>query len=264
MKPACVFNSQETIVCQPSHNGHTLPSIYFLSPLRKDSQRMTRRLLAVAVAVVLSTASAGAETGPMQLQPMRKIAPVKPAAEPSMTPEEVINKANDYFNAAGTMEADFTQIGGDGRRTDGKLYVERPGRMRFTYAPPATLEVIADGTSVAVIDRKLHTQDLYFIAQTPLKFLLKDHIDLAQEAKIDDVTSDSKGASIVIEDHQTFGGTSKIRLTFSIEPFALRQWTITDPQGYETMVSLNDMDLASKPDPALFRISSERLLNSRN
>ena len=225
---------------------------------------MTCRLPAAALAVVLSTAAAYAETSPMQLQPMHKSAPAKPVAEPAMTPEDVINKANDYFNSAGTMEADFTQIGGDGRRTDGKLYVERPGRMRFTYAPPATLEVIADGTSVAVIDRKLHTQDLYFIAQTPLKFLLKDHIDLAQDAKIIDATSDNKSASVVIEDHQTFGGTSRIRLTFSIEPFALRQWTVTDPQGYETMVSLNDMDLASKPDPALFRISSERMLNSRN
>ena len=136
--------------------------------------------------------------------------------------------------------------------------------MRFTYDPPAALDVIADGTSVAVIDRKLHTQDLYFIAQTPLKFLLKDHIDLAQDSHIVDVTSDRTDASILIEDQQTFGGTSRIRLTFSIEPFALRQWTITDPQGYETMVSLADLDLASKPDPALFRISSERMLNSRN
>jgi outer membrane lipoprotein-sorting protein len=185
-------------------------------------------------------------------------------SQPTLAPEDVIGKANDYFNSAGTMVADFTQIGGDGRRTDGKLYVDRPGKMRFAYAPPATLEVIADGTSVAVIDRKLHTQDLYFIGQTPLKFLLKDHIDLAQDSKIVDVTSDPKDASIVIEDKQTFGGMSKIRLTFDLEPFALRQWTITDPQGYETMVSLTDMDLASKPDPALFKISSERMLNSRN
>ncbi|MCW6507253.1 LolA family protein [Lichenifustis flavocetrariae] len=227
---------------------------------------MTTRLLAAVLAFAVIPLAASAETGPLQLQPARKAASTKtaPVTAPSLSPEDVITKADEYFNTAGTMQADFTQIGGDGRRTDGKLYVDRPGKMRFTYAPPATLEVIADGTSVAVIDRKLHTQDLYFIAQTPLKFLLKDHIDLAQDAQIIDVTSDAKDASILIEDHQTFGGTSRIRLTFSIEPFALRQWTITDPQGYETMVSLNDMDLASKPDPALFRISSERMLNSRN
>jgi outer membrane lipoprotein-sorting protein len=224
---------------------------------------MLLRLLAACVSVSLCAGMARAETGPMQLHPVKNavLSKAKPA-EPAMTPEEVIAKANDYFNSAGTMVADFVQIGGDGRRTDGKLYVDRPGRMRFTYAPPATLDVIADGSSVAVIDRKLHTQDLYFIAQTPLKFLLKDHIDLAQDATITDVTSDRNSASIEVEDHQTFGGTSKIRLTFSTEPFALRQWTITDPQGYETMVSLNDLDLASKPDPDLFKISTERMLDT--
>ena len=226
---------------------------------------MTCRLLVASVVLALGTLAASAETGPLQLQPVRKGTAAKPqAAQPIIPPEDVIAKANEYFNSAGTMVADFVQIGGDGRRTDGKLYVDRPGRMRFAYAPPATLEVIADGTSVAVIDRKLHTQDLYFIGQTPLKFLLKDHIDLAQDATVVDVTSDRKDASVVIEDHQTFGGTSRIRLTFGIEPFALRQWTITDPQGYETIVSLNDLDLASKPDPALFKISTERMLNSRN
>jgi outer membrane lipoprotein-sorting protein len=223
---------------------------------------MFNRLLAATLAVSLCALSARAESGPLQLQPVKRTAPSK--AAPALSNEEVVAKANDYFNSAGTMVADFTQIGGDGRRTDGKLYVDRPGKMRFAYAPPATLEIIADGTSVAVIDRKLHTQDLYFIGQTPLKFLLKDHIDLANDTTIRDVTSTPTEATIDIEDSQTFGGTSKVRLTFDTEPFALRQWTVTDPQGYETVVSLNDLDLASKPDPALFRINTERMLNSRN
>ena len=221
---------------------------------------MSSRLLAACLVLPLCTGAALAENGPMQLQQIKTAVTGK--AKPTLSSDEIVARANDYFNSAGTMVADFVQIGGDGRRTDGKLYVDRPGKMRFAYAPPATLEVIADGSSVAVIDRKLHTQDLYFIAQTPLKFLLKDHIDLAQDATITDVTSDRDSASVVVEDRQTFGGTSKIRLTFSTDPFALRQWTITDPQGYETVVSLRDLDLASKPDPALFRISTERMLDT--
>ncbi|MDP9096393.1 MAG: outer membrane lipoprotein carrier protein LolA, partial [Pseudomonadota bacterium] len=116
-------------------------------------------------------------------------------------PQVVLAKANSYFNDAATMIADFVQIGGDGRRSDGKLFLERPGHMRFAYAPPATLDIVADGTSVAVIDRKLHTQDLYFIGQTPLKFLLSDNIDLARDTKLLDITGDTEGgASIDIED----------------------------------------------------------------
>ncbi|WP_245504160.1 LolA family protein [Lichenihabitans psoromatis] len=207
-----------------------------------------------------------AESGPLQLQPSKKAqsntAPARQAS--TLTPAEVVAKANDYLNGAQTMVTDFVQIGADGRRTDGKLYVAKPGHMRFAYAPPATLEIVADGTSVAVIDRKLHTQDLYFISQTPLKFLLNDHIDLAQDTKILDVTSDATGASVVVEDRATFGGTSQIRLSFDRDPFRLKQWTVTDPQGYETVVSLSDVDLATRPDPATFRISTERMLNSKN
>ena len=222
---------------------------------------MILRTLALSIVIPLCLAAARAETAPLELQSVKSVVT---KSAPALSSDEIVAKANEYFNSAGTMVADFVQIGGDGRRTDGKLYVDRPGKMRFAYAPPATLEVIADGTSVAVIDRKLHTQDLYFIGQTPLKFLLKDHIDLTQDSTVTDVTSDRKDASILLEDKSTFGGTSKIRLTFNIEPFGLRQWTITDPQGYETVVSLNDLDLASKPDPALFKISTERMLNSRN
>ena len=225
---------------------------------------MISRLLAATLALSLPSVAARAESGPLQLQALKRTAPVKSSAASNLSSEEIIAKANDYFNTAGTMVADFVQIGGDGRRTDGKLYVDRPGKMRFAYAPPATLEIIADGTSVAVIDRKLHTQDLYFIGQTPLKFLLKDHIDLASDSTIVDVTSTKKDASVEIEDKQTFGGTSRVKLTFDLEPFSLRQWTVTDPQGFETVVSLNDLDLASKPDPDLFKISTERMLNSRN
>ena len=54
-----------------------------------------------------------------------------------------IQMADDYFNAARVMTADFVQIGADGRRSEGKLYVLKPGRLRFEYAMPATMEVIA-------------------------------------------------------------------------------------------------------------------------
>ena len=235
-------------------------------PPEESCARMSIRLAPamIAFSLVATVAPLHAETGPLQLLPAKKTTaqPRKPDNDLSAT--DVIAKADQYFANTQTMVTDFTQIGADGRRTDGKLFVSKPGRMLFTYAPPATLEIVADGTSVAIIDRKLHTQDLYFISQTPLKFLLNDHVDLAHDTKILDATSDASSASLVVEDHATFGGTSQIRLTFARDPFALKQWTVIDPQGYETVVSLSDIDLATKPDPALFKINQERVLNQRN
>ena len=184
-------------------------------------------------------------------------APAKPFVP--IDPATALQKANAYFSSATTMIGDFVQIGGDGKRTEGKLYVQRPGKLRFEYAAPATLEIVADGLSVAVHDRKTATKDVYFISQTPLKFLLKDQLDLARDTKIVDVTSEPTAVTITIEDSSTFGGTSRVKLVFDPAKFTLKQWQVTDPQGYETLVSLFNVDLTQKPDPALFQLTRDRL-----
>lgn len=214
--------------------------------------------ISLAPSVVFAQTGAGKSeskpAAPLQLQ-------AKATAPEPVSPAVAIEKANAYLNSATSFVADFVQIGADGRRSEGKLYVQRPGRLRFEYAQPATMEIIADGTSVAIRDRKLATQDLYFISQTPLKFLLKERIDLRRDVKILGVKEDRNGVVVSIKDSATFGGTSLINLVFDPKTFALKQWQVTDPQGYETLVSLFNVDRSQVPDPSLFRINQERFLN---
>jgi outer membrane lipoprotein-sorting protein len=191
-------------------------------------------------------------------------APAAPSPFVPIEPQAAIQKANAYFNSASSMTGEFVQISPDGTRSEGKIYVQRPGKLRFEYNPPATLEVVADGLSVAVHDRKTATKDVYFISQTPLKFLLKEQIDLSRDVKIIEVKSAPDSVSILVEDKATFGGTSQIRLIFDPSTFALKQWQVTDPQGYETLVSLFNIDLSKKPDPRLFQLTEERISNTNN
>lgn len=194
--------------------------------------------------------------GPSPSSAAATIAP-PPAPEPEkpLTRAEALKRANAFFNASPVMTADFVQIGGDGKRSEGKLHVQRAGRVRFEYAQPATMEVVADGAQVAVRDRKLNTQDLYFITQTPLKFLMKDKIDLEKDVIVEDVKIDDSGVTIAIEDKATFGGTSHVRLIFDPKTFKLKQWEVKDPQGYETLISIFNIDQAKVPDPTLFKIN---------
>ncbi|MDB5543487.1 MAG: outer rane lipoprotein carrier protein LolA [Hyphomicrobiales bacterium] len=227
---------------------------------------LSARLVRLTFIALWVAAPAFAQSGaPMNLAPpsapaSKAISKQAPGQAPKTTIDaaSAVTKANAFFNANLTMVADFVQLSADGRRTGGTLYVQRPGKLRFEYARPATLEIIADGTSVAIRDRKLATQDVYFIGQTPLKFLLKERIDIARDTKVLDVRSDEKSVAILVEDKATFGGTSRIRLVFDTATFNLKQWTVTDPQGYETLVSLSNVDLGQKPDQALFRINYEK------
>jgi len=180
----------------------------------------------------------------------------EPAPPAKIDRAEAIKRANAFFNASPVLNADFVQIGSDGKRSEGKLYSQRAGRVRFEYAQPATLELVADGARVMVRDLKLNTRDIYAIDQTPLKFLLKEKIDFEHDVKVLDVTTDDNGVVISLEDKATFGGTSHLKLIFDPKTFKLRQWQITDPQGYETLLSLFNIDQKRTPDPALFKIDA--------
>ncbi|WP_243375678.1 outer-membrane lipoprotein carrier protein LolA [Microvirga solisilvae] len=171
----------------------------------------------------------------------------------------IVDRANAYFTNLNTLVADFTQVGGDGRRMGGTLYLQRPGKVRFEYDPPATLEVIADGRSVAVRDRKLATQDLYSISQTPLKFLLRERVNLGQDIKIIGISNEPNAVRINLEDSSTLGGTSRITLFFDPEVQNLNQWRIVDAQGFQTVVVLNDAQKGRRIDQDLFRIQYEEI-----
>ncbi len=219
----------------------------------------TRRILALsAFAAALWFFSCGsqvfAQDAPVDIHTAKHVKPPQDPATPQITAAEAVAKANAYFDDARVMNADFVQIGPDGTRSEGELYVERPGKMLFKYHPPQRMEIVADGRSVAVRDQKLGTQDLYFIAQTPLKFLLADHIDLAKDTRVKRVEVDDRAATIDIEDKAAFGGAAEISLVFDPETFALKQWTVLDAQGFQTVVSLFNVDLVTKPDPTLFHI----------
>ena len=197
--------------------------------------------------------------------PAQAKAPVKPGAQTAAPAKldraEAIKRANAFFNASPVMTADFVQLGADGKRSEGKLHVQRAGRVRFEYAEPATMEVVSDGARVVVRDRKLKSEQAYFIDQTPLKFFMKEKFDLEKDVKVVDVLIEDAGVTIEIEDSATFGGTSHIKLLFDPKSFKLKQWQVTDPQGYQTLLTLFNIDQTTTPDPALFKIDQKSSVN---
>jgi len=187
----------------------------------------------------------------------------KPAPKQAISAAEAVRRANSWLAGAQIMTADFVQIGPDGHRSEGKLYLERPGRMRFQFDPPDRLEIVADGRSVAVRDQKLDTQDLYLIGQTPLKFLLNETVDLAKDTHVLGVETNENAVSIKIDDKATLGGEARIEIVFDPTTFALKQWTVDDAQGLQTVVTLFNLDLTTKPDEGLFKIDEQRMIGQK-
>src|SRR5260221_11372341 len=163
-------------------------------------------------------------------------------------------KVSTYLSSLQTLVGNFVQVAADGSKTKGDFYIQKPGKLRFEYDDPSPIAVVADGSSLVVRDRKLATQDVYPLSQTPLRFLLSDRIDLLKDTNVVSVTADDLFISVTIEEKHALIGTSRLMLMIGAKDGQLKQWTVTDPQGYDTTVAVYNLDSSKKLDPGLFKI----------
>jgi outer membrane lipoprotein-sorting protein len=185
------------------------------------------------------------------------------ATSPGLTPEQraVITRVNNYLSAMQMLSGKFVQVGPDGGRTQGDFFILKPGRVRFEYDNPSPIELIADGQSVVVRDRRLATQDVYPLSQTPLRFLLSDNVDLMKDTHLASVYADAENISVVVEEKNGVVGTSRLMIMFAAKDMQLRQWTVTDPQGYDTTIAVYNLDTSKRPDPGMFKIDFTQYRN---
>jgi outer membrane lipoprotein-sorting protein len=217
--------------------------------------------------------------GPMQLTPQAvhqtKAAPdatpapamVLPQAAPEperrgllhradpFTPAQrtTLAKINQSYNAAREMSGIFTQVESDGSATSGRFFISKPGRIRFVYDPPSNLDIVADGTQLAIRDKKLGTQDVYQLWQTPLRYLLKENIDLLQDARVVSILQDTNVVTVSIDEDVAMT-QGRLILYFSASDYKLQQWTITDGRGMETSVAVAKMEINKPNDQRLFAL----------
>ena len=162
-----------------------------------------------------------------------------------------------YLNGLTTAEADFTQVNADGSISTGRLYIKRPGRVRFEYAPPDRSLVMAGGGQVAIFDAKSNQPpEQYPLKRTPLNLILARDVDLAAADMVVGHYEAQDTTRVVAQDPENpeYG---TIELVFRNDPIALSEWIITDDLGNRTTVVLDRMVLGGDLPPSLFNITFE-------
>jgi outer membrane lipoprotein-sorting protein len=198
--------------------------------------------------VTASTAAPGVAGGGAVAMP----APQPAAAAGPVDRATALARINDYFNSFRTMEGEFVQVGPRGEQSQGVFVIQKPGKIRFHYKPPVRLDVISDGSTVAIEDKKAKTQDMYPLSKTPLRYLLANTIDFTSNI-VDEVHEENDLISLVIvEKSKLIDG--KLTLIFDRKSYELRQWVVTDGQGLNTSVAIFNTSTGKKPDPQLFKI----------
>jgi outer membrane lipoprotein-sorting protein len=173
---------------------------------------------------------------------------------------EGLAQANRALNAIQRLQGRFVQTSPGGGRASGMFYMQRPGRLRFEYDPPATLLIVSDGSVVAMRDTELRTTERTPLRSTPLNIILGETIDLERNARVLRVSRAGPWLMITARDR---GGQmdGQITLQFYGPEAELRSWDVIDATGARTRISLSELTRPANFERSLFRL--EDMLSNR-
>lgn len=185
-----------------------------------------------------------------QISGVAKAAPTPAPVALSPQDSADLQRIAAYLSGIRTMYAKFRQVSANGAQATGQLWMARPGRMRFEYDPPSPILLLADMFYVYYVDKELVQMSKVGLKSTPAWLLLRDPVTFADLI----VTRFDRGPNelrvTVVE--KTEPDNSSLTMVFSVNPLALRQWSIVDQQRKTTTVSLYDERLGVALDPELF------------
>ncbi len=156
-----------------------------------------------------------------------------------------------YLNGIRSLTARFLQIGPDGATTQGAMWLQRPGRMRFQYDKPSPLLLVAGHGTVVFHDSQLDQTTNIPVAQTPLGLLLADTITLSGDVTLTDFERPPGQLQLTLVRTKTPGDGS-LTLFLNADPLTLTGWSVVDAQGRETRLRMSAVKLGGDFDQSLF------------
>ncbi len=184
-------------------------------------------------------------------------------ALPAQAEKLSLGAISNYINGLKTAEAGFRQINADGSTSEGRVLIERPGRMRFEYAPPERTLVLASAGQVAIFDGKSNTSaEQYPLSKTPLNLILAPKVDLTR-AKMVVGHTEQDGLTLVTAQDPQHPELGTIQLAFSAAPVTLKQWTVTDESGGQTTVVLGPLKTGRNYPMDTFSINAQVEKNAK-
>lgn len=183
---------------------------------------------------------------------------------PALAEKIPLKDLSAYLNSLTTAETAFTQTNADGSTSTGRIYIKRPGRIRFEYAPPERTLVLASAGAVAIFDTKSNQPpEQYPLRRTPLNLILKANIDLGTAKMVMGHTEAGETTRVAAQDpgNPEYG---TIELVFTANPVTLRQWVITDDLGQHTTVTLGELVTGKDYPSSLFSIGEQTGERRRN
>lgn len=154
-----------------------------------------------------------------------------------------IDRAVRALRGISTMKADFTQTDRNGQVVGGELTLKMPGRVRFEYQPDVNMLVVADGSTLTLVDYDVRQRERYPIGDSPLGALLNPNRDVARYGRVMP-TGNPDVLSVAVRDPNKpeFPEITLIFMEDSSAPGGLElvSWVALDSQNNRTTVRLRN------------------------
>jgi outer membrane lipoprotein-sorting protein len=174
------------------------------------------------------------------------------------TDREIVARIEAWLQGVTTLRARFTQLAPDGRMSTGRVFLHRPGRLRFDYDPPSRVQLIATDWRLIFVDWAARQVNVLPLSQTPLAFLLDEKVQLSGELEVRRVQRRAGEVALeVVRAKEPDQG--RVVMVFSEQPIELRRWAVTDPQGLTTTLLIEEPEYGVPLDPALFRFRDPQI-----
>jgi outer membrane lipoprotein-sorting protein len=154
----------------------------------------------------------------------------------------ILQKTETVMNRLRKMEARFVQTSSNGGRSDGTIFLQRPGKIRIEYDDPTPVLVVADGDLLVYFDKDVEQVTYLGLNDTPLGVILQDDISWADESLTLKDISRLPGLIEITLYRTGREDEGELTLVFTQNPFELRQWRVKDPQGVMVQVTLLEQD----------------------
>ena len=150
-----------------------------------------------------------------------------------------------------TLEANFIQVSPSGNVSNGKIYLDLPGKLRIDYENPKNLLITCKGFWIVIQDREAKTTNNFPVKNSPFSILLEKTSFLNNQNIKTEFIIETGIISLKLQSQNNDNQESLV-LEFSENPLSLKKWIIQDSLGENTTVLIQNAKYNNKLSHLLF------------
>ena len=165
--------------------------------------------------------------------------------------QSAILQIEKFFKNFTTLEANFIQVSPSGNVSNGKIYLDLPGKLRIDYENPNSLLITCKGFWIVIQDRSTKTTNNIPVKSSPFGVLLQNTSFLNNQNIRTEYNIEAGVISLILKSQNNDNQESLV-LEFSENPFSLKKWVIQDSLGEYTTVLIQNAKYNNKLSHLLF------------